>query len=200
MNSCVCQLLLIWIPNIAENICRMVGKKFRRSALNAFIIHCGTKLVRIAPLNTLTDSISVFAESQTVSHFCDSDTQMQTIYFYITEVYLALIHWWVVYAIFLLFWKSACFIILSSYTHQFYITELHSILEHCWGIPYLITLQGNSQSQWIAEVYPNLNQCWVIPHLNTLHINSQIYSIAEPYPIQKHCWGIPYLTTMLGNF
>ena len=30
---------------------------------------------------------SVFVENLTVSQFCDSDTQIQTIYFYLTEVY-----------------------------------------------------------------------------------------------------------------
>ena len=30
---------------------------------------------------------SILAKNPTVSQFCDSDTQIQTIYFYITEVY-----------------------------------------------------------------------------------------------------------------
>ena len=147
MNSCVLRLLLTWMPNNAESLCRKVGQKLRRPALHAFMLHCGTKTVRIAPPNTLTDSISVSAECPTVSDFYDSDTQMQTIYYCITEVYLVWLHWWLVYAIFLLCWCRACSIKLLSYTQQFYNTELYTILKQFWGIPYFITWQSNSQFQ-----------------------------------------------------
>ena len=77
---------------------------------------------------------------------------MQTKYYYITEVYRILIHWFVVYAILLFCWSTACFITLLSYTEQFYIAELYLILNHCWGIPYLITLQSTSVvEEWAAQ-------------------------------------------------
>ena len=45
---------------------------------------------------------SVSAGSPTLSHFDDSDTQIQTLYYYITEAYPVLIEWCVAYAILLL--------------------------------------------------------------------------------------------------
>ena len=41
----------------------------------------------------------------------------------IIELYPVLIHWWVVYAILLQCWKTACFITLLSFTQTFYIAE-----------------------------------------------------------------------------
>ena len=43
------------MSNNAESICRKLAEQLRRPALHAFIIHGGTKSVRIAPPNTLTD-------------------------------------------------------------------------------------------------------------------------------------------------
>ena len=86
-------------------------------------------------------------------------TKIQTIYYCITEAYPVLIHWWVVYAILLLCWSTACFITLLSYTQHFYIAELYAILIHCWCMPYLITLLSNSQKPI---------HCWAIPNPNTL--------------------------------
>ena len=79
--------------------------------------------------------------------------------FFITEAYPVLIHWWVVYAILLLCWSTACFIALLSSTQHFYNAELYPILILCWGIPYLITLLSNSQI---------LIHCWAIPNPNKL--------------------------------
>ena len=76
----------------------------------------------------------------------------------ITVVYPVLIHWWVVDAILLLCWSTACFITLLSFTQQFYIAELYLILLHCRGIPYLITWLSNSQI---------LIHCWAIPNPKT---------------------------------
>ena len=45
---------------------------------------------------------SASARRPTLSQFDDSDTQIQTLYYCITETYPVLIHWWVVYAILLL--------------------------------------------------------------------------------------------------
>ena len=67
---------------------------------------------------------SVFPESSTLFQFKDSDTQIQTIYYYITEKKPVLKHWWVVYALFLLCLSTACFITLSNYTQHFYIVDV----------------------------------------------------------------------------
>ena len=160
MNSCVWRLLLIWMPNNVETICKKVGKKLRWPALHAIIIHCGTKSTRIAPLDTMTGPIHyVFAGSPTLSQFEHSDTQTQTLYFCIIEVYPVLIPWWVVYAILKLCWNTACFITLLRFTQLFYIAELYPILTHCWGITYLITLLSDSHKQI---------RCWAIPDPITL--------------------------------
>ena len=74
---------------------------------------------------------SVSAGSPTLSQFEDSDTQIQTHYFCITEAYHVLIHWLVVYAILIFCWSTACFITLLSFTQNFYIAELYPILTHC---------------------------------------------------------------------
>ena len=64
-----------------------MGKKLRRPALHAFKKHCGTKSAQIAPPNTLTDSyIRFFGKNLTFSQFYDSDAQIQTIFYQITEV------------------------------------------------------------------------------------------------------------------
>ena len=101
---------------------------------------------------------SVSNGSPTLSQFDDSDTQIQTLYYCITEAYPVLIHWWVVYAILLLCWSATCFITLLSFTQHFYIVELYPILAHCWGIPYVNTLLSNSQI---------LIHCWAIRNPNT---------------------------------
>ena len=95
----------------------------------------------------------------TLSQFDDSDTQIQTLYYCITEAYPFLIHWWVVYAILLLCWSTAYFITLLSFTQHFYIVELYPMLIHCRGIPYHNTLLSNSQI---------LIHCWAIPNPNTM--------------------------------
>ena len=60
----------------------------------------------------------------TLSQFDDSHTQIQTLYYCFTEAYPVSIHWWVVDAILLLCWNTACFITLLSFTQHFYIAEL----------------------------------------------------------------------------
>ena len=142
---------------------------------------------------------SVSGGSPTLSHFDDSNTPMQTLYYCITEAYPVLKHWWVVYAIILLCWSTACFITLLGFTQQFYIAELYRIPIHFWGIPNLVTLQGNSQK---------LIHCWAIPNPNILLRYSLSQNNAEQFPISKHtelypilthCWGIPYPNTLLSN-
>ena len=56
------QLLLIWLPNNADSICKKVSKKLklRRPGLHTIILHCGTKSAKIAPPNTLMDSYDRF--------------------------------------------------------------------------------------------------------------------------------------------
>ena len=160
----------------------------------------------------------------TLSQFDDSDIQIQTLYYWITEAYPVLIHCWVADSILLLCWSTACFITLLSYptilhwcaipnpntllryTLSFYIaeqflkaiiTEPYPILTHCWGIPYLITLLSNSQK---------LIHCWATPNRITLLRHSLFCYIAEYfptslhtelYPILIHCWCIPNFDTLL---
>ena len=111
---------------------------------------------------------SVFAKNPTFSQFNDWDTQIQTMYFCLTELYLVLKHWRVVYAILLLRWSIVCFITLLSYASKFYITALYPSLTQCWGKPYLITLLGNSIFQYIAELHPFLVHCWTMNRPNIL--------------------------------
>ena len=59
---------------------------------------------------------SVFAEISNLSQLKDSGPQIHTIPYYIAEVYPVLIHWWGVYAIFLLCWGKRYLITLQSYT------------------------------------------------------------------------------------
>ena len=87
--------------------------------MHAIILHCGTKLARIAPPKKLTDSYTHFDESLTQSHIKYLDTQIHTINYYITEVYLVLRHWWVVHGMVLLYRSAHCFITLLSYTQRF---------------------------------------------------------------------------------
>ena len=101
---------------------------------------------------------SVSNGSPILSQFGDSDAQIQTLYYCITEAYPVLIHWSVVDSTLLLCWSTACFITLLSFTQHFYIAELYPILIHCWGIPYFITMLSNSQT---------LIHCWAIPNTNT---------------------------------
>ena len=160
MNSSVSRYVLIWMPNIAESVCRKVGENWA-----------------------------------TLSQFDDSDTQIRVLHYCITETYPVLIHWWIVDAISLLCWSTTCFIILLSFTQNFYIAELYPILIHCWGIPYLNTLLSNFQI---------LIHCWAIPRPNTLLRYNPSQNVAEQfpisihtelYPIPTHCWDIPYLKT-----
>ena len=72
----------------------------KRPALHAIIILCGSETARITP-PFFTDSYIRRAKPATLSQMNDVDTQIQTIYYYITGVYPVLIHWWVVYAILL---------------------------------------------------------------------------------------------------
>ena len=74
------------------------------------------KMVRIALPNKLTASyVRFLAESP---HFFNSNsgTQLHTVNYWITEAYLVLKHWWVVYAILLLCWSTACFNTLLGHT------------------------------------------------------------------------------------
>ena len=109
----------------------------------------------------------------TLSQFDDSHTQIQTLYYCITEAYPVLIHWWVVDAILLLCWSTACFTTLLSFTQYFYIAELYLILIHCPGKPYLITWLSNSQILINCWTIPNPKTCQDIAYLNTLLSNSQ---------------------------
>ena len=134
----------------------------------------------------------------TLFQFDDSDTQIQTFHYCITEAYPFLLHWWIVDAILLLCWSTACFITLLSFAQHFYIAELYPILIHCWRIPYLITLLSNSQI---------LIPCWAIPNPNTLlrytlsHYNAREFPNSihtELYPSLTPRWGVPNINTLLS--
>ena len=122
----------------------------------------------------------------TLSQFDDSHTQIQTLYYCITEAYPVLRHWWVVDAILLLRWSTACFITLLSFTQHFCIAELYLIRIHCRGIRYLLTWLSNSQILIRCWAIPNPTTCWDIPYLITRLSNSQILIHAELYPMLKH--------------
>ena len=131
MNSGVLRLLLTWMPNNAETVCRKIGEKLRRLVLHAFIIHCGTKSVRIADPNTLTNSYTRFLpKPQPYLNFVTRADKSKP-YIIILPKYTVLIHWRVVYAIFFFCWSTPCFITLLSYTRKLHIAELYPILTHC---------------------------------------------------------------------
>ena len=136
--------------------------------INAFIIHFGIKLVRIAPHFTLTYSYSRFLpKAQLYFNFMTRTTKSKP-YILTLPKYTVLIHCWIEYAISLLCWSTPCFITILSYTQKFHIAELKLILTHCWGIPYLITLLSISQVKYIAELYPILTYCLGVPNFVTL--------------------------------
>ena len=112
---------------------------------------------------------SVFAKSPTVAQIYDSDTEIQTIYYNITEVYrLNTLVGSLRYLNFLL-----------KYSLFYHIVELYPNPTHFWGIPYLITLLSNSHFQDIAETYPLVTHWWSILDLFTLVSSSQFQLIAE---------------------
>ena len=124
MNSCVLRLLLTSRPNNAESLCRKVGEKLRRPVLDAFIKHCGTKTVRIASPNTLTDSYTRFLPNyQPYLNFI-TRTPKSKPYIITLPKYTVLIHWWVKHAILILCLSTPCFITLLNYTQQFLFAEL----------------------------------------------------------------------------
>ena len=173
MNSCVLRLLLIWMSNEADRICRKVGEKLRRPTLHAVILHCGTKSARTAPPNTLTVSYTqLLPTPQPYLNFVTRTSKSKTSNNTLPK-YTVSVHWRVVYAILLFCWSTVCFITLSSFTQHFLIAESYLILTHSWGIPYLITLLRNSQI---------LVHCWVIPNPNTLLRYTLSYYIAKKLP------------------
>ena len=168
MNSIVLRALLTWMPNNAESICRKVGEKLGRPVLHAFITHCGTYSVRIAPRKTLTDSYTRFLpETQSYLNLMTRTPKSKPYYITLPK-YAVLIHWWVLYAIFLLCWSTPCFITLLRYTQQSHIAELYLILGHCFGIPNFITLLPKTVTQYIAGLYPIVTHCWGIANIKIL--------------------------------
>ena len=146
MNSCVLRHLSIQMPNNAESICGKVGKKMRRLVLHAFIVHWGTTSARIAPPNTLTDSYFRFLPKAQPYQLFLTWTPKSKIYIFTLPKYTVLIPWCVVYTLFYYFAEVPP-VFLHYWAKHHYNTELHPILTHCWGIPYLITWLSNSQFQ-----------------------------------------------------
>ena len=144
MNSCVSRLLLFWMPNIAESICRKVGENLRRPTLHAIILTCGTKTARIAPPNTLNDLYTRLLPK--AQPYLNSDTQIQTLYWYNPQVNPVLSHWCVAYAVLLFCRSTACFITLLSFTQHFHIAELYPILAPRWGILMFNILLSSTRS------------------------------------------------------
>ena len=140
MKSCVPRLFSIWMPKKAECMCRKVGKKLRRPALHAFIKHGGTKLARIEPPNTLTDSYIRFLSKTEPYLNLLTRTPESEPHFITLPMYTVLIHRSVVYGILLL-------------------CEVHPVLLHCWT---------EHQQNHIAELYPSLTHYWGIANINTL--------------------------------
>ena len=159
MSLCVLRLLLIWMPNNAESICRKVGKKLRQPALHAFIVHCGTKSARIAPSNTLTDSYTrLLPKAQPYLNFMTRTPKCKQ-YNVTLAKYTVLILWYVVYAILLLCWSTPWF---------FYMVELYRTISPCWAMPNATTLLIYTLSYYIAEQFPIWIHCRAIPNPNTL--------------------------------
>ena len=158
MNSCVLRLLLIWMPNKAESLCRKVGEKLRRQVLHTSITHCGTKSARTARPNTLTDPYTRFLIK--VQPFLTFVTRTPKSISYINTLlkYTVLIHWWIVYANLLLYWCTPCFITLLGETPT---------KSHCWSIPNPNMLLRYTPSYHIAEQIPISIHCWVKPNANT---------------------------------
>ena len=155
MNSCVLRLLLTWIPKNAESICRKAGEKLRRPAMHAFIILCGTKSVRIAPPNTMTDSYTRFLPANQPYLNFMTRTPKSKPHIRILRKYLVFLPWWIVNTILLLCWSTPCFITFLSYTQQLDLAELYPILTHCWGLPSFTMSLGYSHFPQIAELYPS---------------------------------------------
>ena len=147
INSRVLRLLLIWMPNKDESRCRMVGGKLRRPALHATILLCGTKSVRIATPNTLTDSYTQLLPTTDPYLFFLTRTSKSKPSIITLLKFTVSVHWRVVYAILLSGWSTACFITLFSFTQHFYIAEPYPILTHCWGIAFPNTLLNSSWFQ-----------------------------------------------------
>ena len=84
------------MSNNDECICRKVGKRLRRPALHAFIIHCGTKSTWIAPPITLTDSYIRFLSKAQLYVNSLTQTPKSKPYFFTLPNYTVLIHSWVV--------------------------------------------------------------------------------------------------------
>ena len=171
MRSCVLRLLLIYMPNNTESICRKAGKKLRRLALHVFIIHCRKKWAQNATSNTLTNPyIRFLQKTQTYLNFMTRTPKSKPCIVTLQK-YTVLIHWWVVYAILLLCWSTTCFITLLSWTPT---------KSHCWTIP-----------------NPNTLLRYTLSFFNWLSI-SQFQHIVELYPILTHCWGIANINTLLS--
>ena len=159
MNSCVLQLLLIWMRNNAENICRKVGKKLRRPSLHAFILLCGIKSARMAPSKTLTDSYTqLLPKAQHHLKLMTRTPKSQPNNMTLPK-YTVLIHWWVVHTIFSRYWSSPCLITLLSSTPT---------KSHRWAIPNPSTLFRYTQFFYIAEVNRNSIHGRTIPNPNLL--------------------------------
>ena len=120
-----------------------------------------------------------------LSQIDDSDTQIKTPHYCITEAYPVLMHWWVVDSILIFCWSTACFNILLSSTQHFYIIELYPILIHGWGITYLNTLPSNSQILKHCWANPNFNAYWAIPNPNAFLRNTLSYYNAKKFSKTK---------------
>ena len=138
------------MSNIAESICRKVRYKLRRSALHDFIIHCGTNSVRIASPRTMTESYTqCLPKALPYLMFYDRDTQIQTIYSYITKVN----------RLNTLVGSLRNLITLLKYTLFCYIVELYPTITHRRAIPNPNTLLRYTLSHYIAKQFPISIQC-----------------------------------------
>ena len=101
---------------------------------------------------------SVFTESLTVSHLHHSDTQIQTICCFSTEVH----------RLSTLVGSVRYLITFLKYTLFYYIVQLYPTISHCWAIANPNTFLRYTPSYYIAEHFPISIHCWAITSLSTL--------------------------------
>ena len=143
-------------PNNAECICRKVGKKLKRPALLAFIIHCGTKSARIVPSNSLKHSYTRFLPESYLNFLTRTPKSKPyniTLPKYTVNTLVGSLR----YLITLL--STPSFITMLNETPT---------KSHCWAILNPNTLLNYTPSYYISKQFPNSIHCWALPNPNTL--------------------------------
>ena len=163
------------MSNNAESICRKLAGNLRRRALHAFIVHCWTKTVRIAPRTSyyIDGSIhSDFVENPTLSQLWLGRPNSNHLLLHY-EIY-RFNTLGVVYAILLLCWSTPCLITLLRYTLSYYMAKKFPISIHCCAIPNPNTILRYTLSYYMAKQFPVSIHCWAIPNPNTMFRFTQL--------------------------